>query len=87
MWNGLRRWIEERAARRRRCRVDARTLAAIEERTAYYEAQRRGQHSEFLHWAKVAAEIARIAPRAEMDFRVVTAIVDAEFDRHGQGSP
>lgn len=52
---------------------------------AYYEAQRRaarsraqGNAGEYWHWAKVASEVVRIEPRAEMDFEVVRAIVDQE---------
>jgi hypothetical protein len=55
---------------------------------SYYEAQRRAFHSrstgeldEFWHWSKVASEIARIEPRAEMDFSVVEALSDQEKAR------
>lgn len=60
-------------------------------RHAYYEAQRlaarsRAQHatSEFWHWAKVASEVARLSPGAEMDIKVVQAIADDESQRHGR---
>jgi hypothetical protein len=63
----------------------ARALVARDERAAYYEAQRliarsraRGDAGEAFHWAKVAAEIARIAPGAEMDIDVVRAVVDEQ---------
>jgi hypothetical protein len=36
---------------------------------------------DFLHWAKTAAEVARIAPHAEMDLAVVERIVDEESRR------
>ena len=63
-------------------------LVAADEVSAYYEAQRRAtragvrrDRAEFYHWAKVAAEVARIAPLAEMDIDVVRAVV-AEEERH-----
>ena len=81
----LRQWIEHRRAIRRRWRADARRLAATDPVGAYYEAQRRaarsraqGNAGEYWHWAKVASEVARIDPRAEMDFEVVKAIADQE---------
>ena len=55
---------------------------------AYYEAQRRAAQARvrndraaFYHSAKVAAEVARIAPLAGMDIDVVRAVV-AEGERH-----
>lgn len=84
----LRRWIEHRRAIRRRWQEDAKRLAASDPVGAYYEAQRRAQRSraqghsaEYWHWAKVASEVARIEPRAEMDFEVVKAIADEEAAR------
>lgn len=81
----LRQWIEHRRAIRRRWRADARRLAATDPVGAYYEAQRRaarsraqGNAGEYWHWAKVASEVARIEPRADMDFEVVKAIADQE---------
>lgn len=81
----LRQWIEHRRAIRRRWQEDARRLAAADPVNAYYEAQRRAARSraqnnagEYWHWANVASEIARIEPRAEMDFEVVKAIADQE---------
>lgn len=60
------------------------------EANACYEAQRRaararvrGEKAEFYHWAKVAAEIARISPQVEMDIEMVTAIVAEEERRSG----
>jgi len=89
----VRRWIENRRAIRRRWRRDAQVLILLDKRTAYYEAQRRAARSrvdgdarEFAHWAKVAAEIARTAPGAEMDIDVVRAVVDEELHRLGPGS-
>lgn len=86
----IRRWLEHRRAIRRRWQADARRLAAAEGANAYYEAQRRaarardrGETAEFYHWAKVAAEIARISPHAEMDIDRVTAIVANEERRSG----
>ncbi|AUX79301.1 hypothetical protein NXT3_PC00122 (plasmid) [Sinorhizobium fredii] len=37
--------------------------------------------SEFVHSAKVATEVARISPRAEMDYSTVAAIADDELRR------
>lgn len=62
-----------------------RRLAASDPANAYYEAQRRaarsrsqGNATEYWYWAKVTSEIARIEPRAAMDFEVVKAIADQE---------
>jgi hypothetical protein len=46
-------------------------------------ARARGDKADFYHWAKVAAEIARISPQAEMDIQMVTAIVAEEERRSG----
>lgn len=88
MLTAIGRWIERRRTIRRRWQVDARALVAADEVNAYYEAQRRAtrakvrrDRAEFYHWAKVAAEVARIAPFAEMDIDVVHAMV-AEEERH-----
>ena len=55
------------------------------ERKAYYVAQRlaaryraAGDNAEFWHWAKVASEVARLSPNAEMDLSVVEAITQEE---------
>ncbi len=86
----IRRWLEHRRTIRGRWQADARRLVAAEEANAYYEAQRRaararvrGETAEFYHWAKVAAEIARISPRAEIDIDRLTAIVAEEERRSG----
>ncbi|MFB9981037.1 hypothetical protein ACFSQQ_39810 [Mesorhizobium kowhaii] len=42
----------------------------------------RGDGHEFFHWAKVAAEVARLTSRAEMDIEIVRAIA-AEEERRG----
>lgn len=88
MFAALGRWFEHRRAIRRRWQADARRLVVAEEISAYYAAQRRaararvrGENAEFCHWAKVAAEIARTAPQAEMDLARVTAIVAEEERR------
>lgn len=90
----LSRWIERRANIRRRWQADARRLVADDERTAYYEAQRcaararaEGDTKAYLHWAKVAAEIARISSVASMDIEIVRNVIDAEVMRvHHRGS-
>jgi hypothetical protein len=81
-------WIERRRTIRRRWQADARALVSADEVNAYFEAQRRsarargaGDRAGYYHWAKVAAEIARIAPFAEMDIDVVRAVF-AEEERH-----
>ncbi|HBF28519.1 MAG TPA: hypothetical protein DDW73_02630 [Rhizobium sp.] len=79
------RWISHRRAIRLRWQVDARLLAGLDPTGAYYEAQRRalrsrwqGDFHEYWHWAKVASEIARIEPRAEMDFEILKDLADRE---------
>lgn len=85
----LRQWIEHRRAIRHRLQEDAKWLAAVDPVNAYYEAQRRaagsraqGNVGDSWHWAKVASEVARIEPRAAMDFEVVRAIADQETTDH-----
>lgn len=82
------RWIERRRTIRRRWHADARALVATDAANAYYQAQRLaararigGDRAEFHHWAKVAAEVARIAPLAEMDIDMVRAVVRDEERR------
>jgi len=91
VFDTLRIWLERRRAIRRRWQADARRLVREDERGAYYEAQRlaararaEGRGGEFAHWAKVAAEVARISPRADMDLATVQVIVDAELRRGGR---
>jgi hypothetical protein len=96
VFGSLKSWLERRRAMRRRWQADACRLVQGDERAAYYEAQRlagratvEGRAGEFAHWAKVAAEVARISPRAEMDLARVQAIVDEELrrgDEPSQGS-
>lgn len=81
-------WVERRRSIRRRWQADARALADADMYNAYYEAQRRAARARvrndraaFYHWAKVAAEVARIAPLAGMDIDVVRAVV-VEEERH-----
>lgn len=73
---------------RRRWRHDARVIILNFDRDAYYEAQRmaarsraRDNRSEFRHWAKVASEVARLSPTAEMNLKIVQAIADEEMRR------
>lgn len=81
----LTRWLAHRLTIRRRWQADARLIAISDPAGSYYEAQRRAFHSRstgdldlFWHWSKVASEIARIEPRAEMDFTVLKALSDQE---------
>ena len=88
MMRALKTWWERRRAKRQLVADDARDLIERDERTAYYVAQRlaararfRGDGTGFMHWASVAAEVARVSPIAEMDMRTVQAIVDEESAR------
>lgn len=78
--------VDRRRAIRHRWQRDARSLIAQIERGAYYAAQRLaarsralGERREFIHWAKVAAEVARLLPIAEMDMATVRSIADDEM--------
>lgn len=89
MFGAVSRWIDYRRQLRHRWQDDARRLLVAEETSAYYEAQRRatrarmhGDKAEFYHWAKVAAEVARISRQVEMDIVVLKQIV-AEEERRG----
>lgn len=88
MLQAITSWIDRRRALRCRWQEDARRLISTEEMTAYYEAQRRvtwfrvrGDKAEYWHWAKVAAEIARLSPQVEMDLTTLRAIVAKEERR------
>lgn len=89
----LKSWAERRRLRRRRWQDDARRLVTEDELAAHREAQRLAARAKasrdadaFVPWANVAAEVARISPRAQMDLSVVQAIVDAEL-RRAAGAP
>ncbi len=91
MIGALRLWIERRQSLRRLWQADARTLIQRDERNAYYVAQRlaararaAGDRGTFFHWAKVAAEVARLSSAAEMDYSVVKAIVAEELEADRQ---
>lgn len=90
MFSAIARWIDYRRDLRHRWRDDARRLLVAEETNAYYEAQRRaarfrmrGDKAEYWHWAKVAAEVARLSPDVEMDLTTLRAIVTEEERRNG----
>ncbi len=83
--------LEKRRQDRDRCRAEAIKFALADPENAYYNAQRlaarcrcAGQAEEYVHWSRVAAEIARIEPRAEMNFAKVKAINDREEARQRQ---
>lgn len=82
MLHSIARWLHRGRERRRRWKVDAAELMTAHCHVAYDEAQRRVAQArvladgQFLHWAKVAAEIARIDPEAEMDVQV---LIDREY--------
>jgi hypothetical protein len=78
------RWFDRRRAFRELCREEARNLLALNPHTAYYDAQRiaasarfAGDAQAFIHWARVAAEIARISDDP-IDRKIVEQIVDEE---------
>jgi len=90
MFRKIARWIAYRRDLRGRWQEDARRLLLAEETNAYYEAQRRATRSrvrrnraEFYHWAKVAAEVARLSPEVEMNIDVVRRVVFEEERRGG----
>ena len=81
-------WIEKRRQIRRSWQHDARVMLQNHRSRACYEAQRRAARARaehdrdsFWHWAKVAAEVARLSPDVEMDMKIVQAIADAELDK------
>jgi len=91
MFNWIKQYLERRRQNRDRLRADARALASSDPVNAYYDAQRMaarcrhaGEVDEFMHWSRVAAEVARIEPRAAMDFKTVQAISDREEARQRQ---
>jgi hypothetical protein len=84
MWRNISDWFVRRQAAKARVRDDARFLIGKSPATAYYDAQRlaararfAGDGKGFIHWARVAAEVARIGT-GPMDIAVVRAIVDEE---------
>lgn len=84
MFHTVKRWIESRKQLSALRLDDARELLSVNPRTAYYDAQRlaarsrfRGDQQSFIHWASVAAEVARISNNP-MDIAVIRAIVDEE---------
>lgn len=87
MWEEISGWLERRKAAKARVRADARGLLGRSPATAYYDAQRlaararfAGDGKGFVHWARVAAEVARIGT-GPMDIEVVRAIVAEEERR------
>lgn len=85
LFRALSDWIDRRRQIRLRWQHDARTLLHSYDRHAYYEAQRRAAHARtqhdrpaFWHWAKVAAEVARLSPEVEMDLGIVQAVANGE---------
>ncbi len=79
-------WVRKRRMLRELWQTDAQLLIDADEHNSYYSAQRlaarsraRGDADGFLHWSKVAAEVARRSSIAEMDFSVVETIVRSEL--------
>lgn len=90
MLSRISNWLSERRTRRQFVCDDARQLIERDPVNAYYDAQRAAARARLtgdavfsFHWAKVAAEVARIS-HAEMDFDVVKSIVDEEEQRAGR---
>lgn len=88
MISSLMQWLEKRRGLRQLWKADAQMLVERDERNAYYTAQRlaarsrvAGDQTSFFHWTKVASEIARRSPLAEMDFSIVEEIVAEEFKK------
>lgn len=87
MFDFVVRWINKHRNLKLLCRNDARRLVDRDPSSAYYDAQRlaararfAGDGDNFLHWASVAAEVARISS-APMDFEIVKRIVEEEQRR------
>jgi hypothetical protein len=87
MFSAISEWIERYRSSRRLVRDDAQRLIGIDPASAYYDAQRAaararvaGDPKSFMHWARVAAEVARIS-NAPMDIEVVRRIVADEEQR------
>ncbi len=77
MLEAIKNWMRQHHDQRRRWREDALSLLNAKSSIAYYEAQRRatrsrlaGDRGVFIHWAKVAAEVARLSPEMEMGYRL-----------------
>ncbi len=82
-------WIERRRLLRLRREGDARALIAQDERNAYYEANRLATHARvegdalmLWHWMSVAAEVAKLSQKAEMDAAKVKRLVDEVLASH-----
>ena len=81
----LRQWIEHRRAIRCLGRKMPGDLLQLTRSTPVRRrsegaarSQAQGNAGDYRHWAEVASEVARIEPRADMDFEVVKAIADQE---------
>lgn len=84
MFRTISQWVEKQRAVGRVRREDAQRLLTMNRTTAYYDAHRlaararfAGDRRSFMHWAGVAAEIARIGD-CSMDIKLVQAIVEEE---------
>lgn len=93
MFGVLTRWLDKRRHRRLAVAADARRLLNASRQTAYYDAHRlatrarvAGDGAGFMHWARVAAEIARIS-YAPMDANLMRAVVEEEERRARRPSP
>jgi hypothetical protein len=87
MFGFFRRWRIRQNQLAQLKREDTEQLLNRNPATAYYDAHRLGARARFsgdfrsfIHWAAVAAEIARVSDNP-MDAEVVKAIVDEEKER------
>lgn len=87
MFSAISEWIERYRVSRRLVHDDAQRLIGRDPASAYYDAQRTaararvsGDPKSFMHWARVAAEVARIS-NAPMDIEVVQRLVEEEEQR------
>jgi hypothetical protein len=78
------RWIAGRRLKKRLVEEDARRLLELNPRTAFYDAQRfvtrarlSGNSKVFVHWVRVAAEIAKISDNP-LDVNAMKVVVDEE---------
>jgi hypothetical protein len=92
MFAPVRHWFDRRRMRRAQVKQDARELIGRDGVRAYHSAQlpaararAQGDIAGFLHWARVAAEVAWLSPHADMDSAVVKRIVDEEMRRYVVG--
>lgn len=92
IFEALSKWRNRRRHLAVRASADAQRLLTSNPRMAYYEAQRlaaqarfAGEADEFIHWSRVAAEVAKLSNNP-MDIKVVQTIVAEEEERARRAS-